>query len=103
MDDEQVNLTRFDLFFPEKREFFLEKANLFRFGPGYHGRGGHSDDSCHDRPQLRQGVCGRHHGLVGHVLGALGHRKAGPFEIVSDGLESAPQTLGQEALCDGVK
>lgn len=28
-DDEQVNLTRFSLFFPEKREFFLENAQLF--------------------------------------------------------------------------
>jgi hypothetical protein len=32
IDDELVNLTRFPLFFPEKREFFLERANLFRFG-----------------------------------------------------------------------
>ncbi len=32
VDDELVNLTRFPLFFPEKREFFLEKANLFDFG-----------------------------------------------------------------------
>jgi hypothetical protein len=31
-DDEQVNLTRFSLFFPEKREFFLENAELFTFG-----------------------------------------------------------------------
>jgi hypothetical protein len=31
-DDEQVNLTRFDLFFPEKRDFFLENAGLFDFG-----------------------------------------------------------------------
>ena len=31
-DDEQVNLTRFDLFFPEKRPFFLENASLFQFG-----------------------------------------------------------------------
>jgi hypothetical protein len=31
-DDEQVNLTRFDLFFPEKREFFLENAGMFDFG-----------------------------------------------------------------------
>ena len=31
-DQEQVNLTRFELFFPEKREFFLEGAGLFRFG-----------------------------------------------------------------------
>ena len=31
-DDEQVNLTRFDLFFPEKRDFFLENAGIFEFG-----------------------------------------------------------------------
>lgn len=31
-DDEQVNLTRFDLFFPEKREFFIEGSGIFDFG-----------------------------------------------------------------------
>jgi hypothetical protein len=31
-DEEQVNLTRFDLFFPEKRPFFLENASIFQFG-----------------------------------------------------------------------
>jgi hypothetical protein len=31
-DEEQVNLTRFDLFFPEKRPFFLENASVFQFG-----------------------------------------------------------------------
>lgn len=31
-DQSQVNLTRFPLFFPEKREFFLENAGLFLVG-----------------------------------------------------------------------
>lgn len=31
-DDQQVNLTRFSLFFPEKREFFLEGQGIFAFG-----------------------------------------------------------------------
>ena len=31
-DEEQVNLTRFDVFFPEKRPFFLENASTFQFG-----------------------------------------------------------------------
>jgi len=31
VDDEQVNLTRFSLFFPEKRTFFQERADLFDF------------------------------------------------------------------------
>ncbi len=32
-DEQQVNLTRFSLFFPEKREFFLEGQGIFGFGP----------------------------------------------------------------------
>ena len=32
VDDEQVNLTRFPLFFPEKRDFFLENAGQFNVG-----------------------------------------------------------------------
>ena len=31
-DEQQVNLTRFSLFFPEKREFFLENAGTYGFG-----------------------------------------------------------------------
>ena len=31
-DNQQVNLTRFSLFFPEKREFFLENSGVFEFG-----------------------------------------------------------------------
>lgn len=32
VDEQQVNLTRFSLFFPEKREFFLEGRAIFDFG-----------------------------------------------------------------------
>ncbi|MDH3440931.1 MAG: carbohydrate binding family 9 domain-containing protein, partial [Gammaproteobacteria bacterium] len=32
VDDRQVNLTRFGLFFPEKRDFFLNDSDLFTFG-----------------------------------------------------------------------
>ncbi len=31
-DEQQINLTRFSLFFPEKREFFLENQGVFSFG-----------------------------------------------------------------------
>lgn len=37
-DEERVNLSRFSLFFPEKRPFFMEGASLFEFGiprPGF--------------------------------------------------------------------
>ena len=32
VDEQQVNLTRFPLFFPEKRDFFLENAGMFNVG-----------------------------------------------------------------------
>lgn len=34
VDDRQLNLTRFPLFFPEKRDFFLEDSSAFLFGSG---------------------------------------------------------------------
>lgn len=36
-DERQINLTRFSLFFPEKREFFLENAPIFHFGKNARG------------------------------------------------------------------
>jgi hypothetical protein len=33
-DNQQINLTRFPLFFPEKRQFFQERASTFEFGTG---------------------------------------------------------------------
>ena len=44
-DEQQVNLTRFSLFFPEKREFFLENQGTFAFGGAAAGgpMGGTSD------------------------------------------------------------
>ncbi len=32
VDEKQINLTRFSLFFPEKRDFFLDGASYFTFG-----------------------------------------------------------------------
>ncbi len=34
VDERRTNLTRFPLFFPEKREFFLDGASFFAFPPG---------------------------------------------------------------------
>ncbi|MCC7031424.1 MAG: carbohydrate binding family 9 domain-containing protein [Acidobacteria bacterium] len=33
VDDRQVNLTRFPLFFPERRQFFLEGSSVYTFAP----------------------------------------------------------------------
>ncbi len=34
VDERQINLTRFSLYFPEKRSFFLEGSDIFSFGSG---------------------------------------------------------------------
>ena len=44
-DEQQVNLTRFALFFPEKREFFLEGQGIFAFGGAQQGNQGGGADS----------------------------------------------------------
>ena len=43
-DDQQVNLTRYSLFFPEKRKFFQERSSSFDFSLG-----GHSDNLFYSR------------------------------------------------------
>ena len=62
-DDEQVNLTRFSLFFPEKREFFLEGQGIFSFGGASTGRRWSGSSGGGDTPILffsRQiGISGR--------------------------------------------
>ena len=42
VDEQQVNLTRFNLFFPEKREFFLEGRGIFDFASGPRVLGGNN-------------------------------------------------------------
>ena len=49
VDEQQVNLTRFGLFFPEKRDFFLENSNLFTMGTG----SAFTVDAGADRPVLQ--------------------------------------------------
>lgn len=58
VDDRQINLTRFSLFFPEKRDFFLESSGNFQFGlPGdtelfFSRRIGLSDDAQEALPMV---------------------------------------------------
>jgi hypothetical protein len=40
VDNQQINLTRFNIRFPEKRPFFLENAGLFSVGASASGQGG---------------------------------------------------------------
>jgi len=85
-DDQQVNLTRFSLFFPEKRSFFLERASNFEFDFG------ESDRLFYSR---RIGITdGQRVPLIGGVrvvgragawdLGALNMQSARSGELLSE-------------------
>ena len=90
VDERQVNLTRFPLFFPEKREFFLEGRGIFGFarggvtrrpgGPGG-ARGGIFGDA--NVPQLFYSrKIGLEQGRVIPIVGgARVTGKVGPFDV----------------------
>jgi hypothetical protein len=88
-DVQQVNLTRFSLFFPEKRDFFLEKASLFEFGKrGFRG------------PEMllffsrRIGLeGGREVPIVGggQLTGKVGALNVGALDIVTQETDDVPQ------------
>ncbi len=41
-DEQQINLTRLNVLFPEKRDFFLENSGIFQFGGGGRNNGGNN-------------------------------------------------------------
>lgn len=67
-DNVQLNLTRFNLFFPEKREFFLERSGLFE----------------HGNPRSTQTFFSRRIGLSDQIL--AGARMTGQIDRFSVGL-----------------
>ena len=62
-DEQQVNLTRFNLFFPEKRDFFLENSGVFQFGAGNTGGGGGANGGRQNVSQDMIFFFSRHIGL----------------------------------------
>ncbi len=84
-DDQQVNLTRFSLFFPEKRQFFQQRAGIFEFNTGGFSRLFHSrriglDD---DGNQIR---------IYGgtRLVGRLGSWDVGLIDMQTARLEDQP-------------
>ena len=84
-DEQQVNLTRFSLFFPEKREFFLENQGVFAFGGGGTGPFGAGNDTpvlfysrrigLNEQREVPMQAGGRLTGRVGRfTLGAMNVR-----------------------------
>ena len=91
MDERQVNLTRFPLFFPEKREFFLEGRGIFGFARGgvtgrFGGPGGGPVGGVFGDVNVPQLFYSRKIGLergrvVPIVGGARVTGKMGPFDV----------------------
>jgi hypothetical protein len=96
-DQEVVNLTRFSLFFPEKRQFFTETAGIFDFGKSLAGLGG---DAAANDPGLLNLFYSRRIGLVdgqqvpiiggGRLTGRTGPYAVGVLNITTDDARLSP-------------
>jgi hypothetical protein len=95
VDEQQVNLTRFSLFFPEKRDFFLEGRGIFDFGRGATGVGGNSGPS--DTPYLfysrRIGLNGSE--VIPITAGGRVTGKVGPYAIGVMNLQTGNESVSQ--------
>ena len=82
VDEQQVNLTRFSVVFPEKRDFFLESRGIFDFGAGASGGPG-GGGGRGGAPQLfysrRIGIQGRD--VVPILGGGRVTGKVGSFDV----------------------
>ena len=115
-DEQQVNLTRFSLFFPEKREFFLEGRGIFDFARGggpssrdstlrqIGGGGGRSSFGSGNAPTL---FYSRRIGLQGGVVvpivgGGRVTGKVGDFDVGALNMQTREQQLsgGQGQLAE---
>jgi hypothetical protein len=99
-DQEQVNLTRFSLFFPEKRDFFLEGQAIFTFG-GVELRGGGRNNPGDEETELTPiPFFSRRIGLTeagvdpilagGRLTGRAGPYRIGALDIQTRGIEGTP-------------
>ena len=89
-DEQQINLTRFSLFFPEKRQFFQERASTFDFNTG-----GFSNRLFHSRRiGLNGGEPVRIYGGV-RAVGRLAGTDFGFLSMRTAARESLPsETMG---------
>ena len=94
-DEQQINLTRFSLFFPEKREFFLENASIFQFGKGGRGFGPGAGGDLIPFFTRRIGISGgRLVPILGgaRLTGRAGNYSLGVLSMQADDFEEVPST-----------
>lgn len=88
VDDRQINLTQFPLFFPEKRAFFLEGSNQFEFAAGL-------EQKFLPYFSRRIGLAGTEVAPIqvgAKVLGHLGNWSIGALDVQTDDNSVAPGT-----------
>ncbi len=90
VDQQQVNLTRFNLFFPEKRDFFLENAGTFSFGSS--GSGGNSNLVPFFSRRIGLGPSGTPIPIVGgaRLTGKVGAYDLGILTMKAESLGATP-------------
>ena len=109
VDDRQINLTRFNLFFPEKRDFFLNDADLFEFGRI--GGGGNSTTSASSENNGRP-FFSRRLGLSpsgtpvdlqygGKLSGRVGRWTVGALAIRQDAFQDASRSVDASTVFVG--
>ena len=99
VDQLQTNLTRFSLYFPEKRDFFLENAGIFDFGPPHRE---------FFRPPVLKAFFSRRVGLNegrqvpinwgARLTGRLGGWNLGVLRVTTAGIEQDDETLPAKAF-----
>ena len=89
VDERRVNLTRFPLFFPEKRDFFLQDAGIFNFG------GIRMNPLPFQSRRIGLDSAGQQVDLIGGVklTGRTGPLNLGVFTVLADETDDVDQNL----------
>ncbi len=96
VDQEQVNLTRFSLLFPERREFFIENSGSFQFGDvverSYRMGASPSDFTFFNSRQIGLTADGRPIPIVGgaRLTGRVGQWEVGALDMQTQRASASP-------------
>ncbi len=98
-DDEQINLSRFSLYFPEKRDFFLDGAEIFNFGgQSISGGGWEPDDGIRLFYSRRIGLVDGYQQPIRSgikMFGKLGKFQMGLLNVLTEGFTINDHEEGQ--------
>jgi hypothetical protein len=93
VDEQQINLDRFSLFFPEKRPFFLENAGLFSINSDGTAQTG-SDVELFFSRRIGIGSAGETVPIIGgaRVSGTIGRTSVGLLNMQTEGIDNVAES-----------